>query len=146
MEWLVVKTVLSLGAVLGLMFVLVLLLRKFVYRGRAGAAESVEIEVLGQRMLQPRRSVYVLRIMDKIVVVGMSEHGMHTLTELSGSDVTAELATRRETAPARQGWTSWLNQGVPGAATFAGQLQHAIGAVRRKGTRRPAVPDQGGEQ
>ena len=157
MEWLVVKTVLSLAAVLGLMFVLVLALKKFVYRGANGRTDSVEIEVLGQRMLQPRRSVHVLRVMDKIVVVGMTEHGMHALTELSGPEVTAKLAARREaarretarrgTAPARAGWLVWFNRETSsGVKTFAGQLQQAIGVVGRKAGGRQRAPQTGGEQ
>ena len=88
MEWIFVKMILSLGAVLALMFGLVYVLKRFVMPGAQRAAQQpVTIEVLGRKALQPKKSVVVLKIADRILVVGMSEQGMQTLTELSSDEL-----------------------------------------------------------
>jgi flagellar protein FliO/FliZ len=132
MEWLVVKTVLSLGLVLGLMFALGFVLKKYVYRAKGGRTGTLEIEVLGQRMLQPRRSIYAVRVLDRVIVLGMTEHGMHMLSELSGPAVDADLAARQaaEQQPAEQG--NWWMQDRPGMKAFATHLQQAMGIRTRR--------------
>lgn len=134
MEWLIAKTVLSLGLVLGLMFALGYVLKKYVYRAKGGRTDALEIEVLGQRMLQPRRSIYAVRVMDTVVVLGMTEHGMHMLTELSGPEVSANLAARQAAAEASAAGGSWWTQDRAGVRAFASHLQKAMG-IRVHGPR-----------
>lgn len=82
MEWVLVKMLLSLAAVLGLMFGVVWLLRRFITRGAGPASRPVEIEIVGSRVLEQRKSVYVLKILQNVIVVGVTEHGMNTLAEI----------------------------------------------------------------
>lgn len=98
MEWIFVKMLLSLGAVLALMFGLVYLLRRFVLIGGAAPGQAVAIEVLGRKALQPKRSVVVLNVAGRVLVVGMSEQGMQLLTELP--DAVAAPMTGQDAAPA----------------------------------------------
>lgn len=90
MEWVILKTLFSLAAVLGLMFALMVVMRRFFYGGDAKSSSVVNIEILGSRTLAPKRSVHVLQIMDKVIVVGMTEQGMQTLTEMDGSVIHKE--------------------------------------------------------
>ncbi len=90
MEWVMLKTLFSLAAVLGLMFVLLFVVKKFFYGGGSKPSSVVNIEILGSRTLAPKRSVYVLQVMEKVIVVGMTEQGMHTLTEMEGSVIQKE--------------------------------------------------------
>jgi len=90
-----VKTAFSLVLILGLMFALAYVMRKFVFRGTATASSLVDIEVVGRRALHPKRSVYVLKVMNRILVVGMSEHGMQTLGEISDEPALAELEKKK---------------------------------------------------
>lgn len=87
MEWIFAKMMLSLGAVLALMFGLVYVLKRFVLPGTASAQQPVTIEVLGRKALQPKKSVVILKIADRVLVVGLSEQGMQTLTELSSDEL-----------------------------------------------------------
>jgi flagellar protein FliO/FliZ len=87
MEWIFLKMILSLGAVLGLMFGLVYVLKRFVLPGGTAAYQPVTIEVLGRKALQPKKSVVVLKVADRVLVVGLSEQGMQTLTELSSDEL-----------------------------------------------------------
>jgi flagellar biosynthetic protein FliO len=86
MEWVLIKTLFSLAAVLGLMVGVVFLLKKFVYGTGAPSAAQVDITVLGSRSLSPKKSISVVRVMGKVLVVGLSEQGMSLLTELENEE------------------------------------------------------------
>jgi len=89
MEWVVVKMVLSLGAVLLLMYGLVYALKRFVMPVAAGARQEVPIDIIGRRVLQPKKSIVVMKVAGKVLVVGMTEHGMQTLAELTEEELPA---------------------------------------------------------
>ncbi len=114
MEWILLKTLLSLAAVLGLMVGVVYVLKKYVYRGTTGAANAVAVEILGQRTLQPKRSIVVVKVLGSVFVVGMSEQGMQTLGTIDNEESLAALEDHRS-APA-----------LPVASTFSAQLQESL--------------------
>jgi hypothetical protein len=70
--------------------------------------------------------------MDTIVVLGMTEHGMHMLTELSGPEVSANLAARQVAAQASAAGGSWWAQDHAGVKAFASHLQKAMGIRGRE--------------
>lgn len=121
MEWIFVKMILSLGAVLALMFGLVYVLKRFVMPGGQLPGQGIGIEVLGRKALQPKKSVVVLKVADRVVVVGMSEQGMQTLTEFSADEIEASVDVR----PA---------QPMPTGTTlgFAAQLQATLNTLVNK--------------
>jgi flagellar biogenesis protein FliO len=82
MEWVLIKTLLSLVLVLALMVGVVVVLKKSMYGRTSKRSSAVDIELLGSRILQPKRSVFVLRVLNKVFVIGSSESGMQTLTEI----------------------------------------------------------------
>lgn len=84
MVWAYVQTLIALIVVCALMVGLVYFLRRFMYGSRLHAPSLVTIDILGSKMLQPKVMIYVLRIENKIIVVGLSERGLHLLTELEG--------------------------------------------------------------
>ena len=138
MEWLLLKTLFSLVAVLGLMFGVVWFLKKYVYRGRSGSSSQIEIEVLGHRSLQPKRSVVVLKVMHKVIVVGMSEHGMQTLTEIADLPAsTEEFSADLEEATGVMTGSRPGDLLKGGARAFADHLQAyvhtVVGGKRRTG-------------
>lgn len=102
MEWLFVKMLLSLGAVLALMFGLMYVLKRYVMPGTQAPGQRLEIEVLGRKALQPKKSVVALKIADRVVVVGLSEQGMQTLTEFAAEECEPAGTQRTAAAPAGQ--------------------------------------------
>lgn len=84
MEWILVKMVASLAAVVGLMVGLAMVVRKYFYSNHPKNSSSIDIEVLGHRTLAPKRTVFVLRVLDRLLVVGVTEQGMSMLSELEG--------------------------------------------------------------
>jgi flagellar biogenesis protein FliO len=134
MEWILVKTMLSLAAVLALMVGVVLALKKYVYRGTAAGGQTVPVEILGQRSLHPKRSILVVKVLDAIFVVGMSEQGLQTLGRIEDAESLAEIDAKLsvERPPAR--WLTWKHAGgdTKGFATFAGHLQESLKTVLRR--------------
>jgi flagellar biogenesis protein FliO len=94
MEWVLVKTLMSLLAVLGLMTGIVILLKKYVYKGHGVSTAVVSIDVLGHTVLSPKRSIHVLRVLNKIVIVGVTEGGMTSLGEINDEECLAEIDGR----------------------------------------------------
>jgi flagellar protein FliO/FliZ len=118
MEGIFVRMVLSLAAVLALMAGLLFLVKKFALGGKGSARMPLQIDILGKRSLQPKKSIIVVRVADKVLVVGMSEHGMQTLTELTNEEVQTALSMQEPV----QGFTS---------QSFSAHLQQTLRAVRR---------------
>ncbi len=136
MEWILVKTLLSLFAVIGLMVALMMVLKRYLFAGRPGTSEVVEVEILGQRALQPKRAVFVLKVMSKIVVVGMTEHGMQSLTEIDDEESLAVVEERLGARPPASRWLTWnAPKGSDAATAFARHLQKYAGGLFGK---RPA--------
>ncbi len=124
------RTVLSLLAVIGLMAAVVFLMKRFMVGRRRGASAPVEVELLGSRVLQPKRSVHVLRVLDTVFVVGSSEEGLRTLARIGGRETRAlldERAAREEAAAPVRGGV------FPAAHGFAAVLRSVIAAAGRPG-------------
>jgi flagellar biogenesis protein FliO len=95
MGWLLFQTVISLVAVLALMFGVVWILKRFVRLPGFRNADIVEVEVLGQRVLQPKQAVFVIKVLNKIMVVGAGEGGMRTLSTIEDEDVLRQITAAR---------------------------------------------------
>jgi flagellar biosynthetic protein FliO len=119
MEGIVLRMVLSLSAVLALMVGLLFLVKRFVLPGTGPVRMPVQIEVLGKRSLQPKKSIVVVGVAGKVLVLGLSEQGMHTLTELTQEEVQA-------VSPAQTPGTSL--SGLP----FSAHLQETLRTIRRR--------------
>ncbi len=107
MESIAIKSFLSLAAVLGLMFVIVFILRRYMGFGRREGTSVVSIDVLGARTFHPRRSIYVLRVLNKILVVGVTDGAMHTLSEIDDEQSLKELDVK---APANEIISGWFSR------------------------------------
>jgi flagellar biogenesis protein FliO len=87
MESVIVQMVMSLGAVLVIMFTISAIVKKYMGIPAGKRNGSVAIEVLGQKFIQPKRAIYVVKIAKKIFVMSSHEQGMHLLGELDEKDV-----------------------------------------------------------
>ena len=94
---------------LGVLF----LVRRYVQGGSRVSSSLIEVELLGQRSLGPRRSVQVLKVLDRVLVVGVSEQGMQSLAELSADGALEELRQERQ-AKHHERTQSW-KAGLSGA-------------------------------
>lgn len=89
---------LSLAAVLAVMALITYAVRRSIGIPSAGRHPAVSVDVLGQRALHPKRSVYVLRVGGSVLVVGSSENGLQMLTELTDPELLRNLEMQKASA------------------------------------------------
>lgn len=131
MEWLLIKTTLSLAAVLGLMFLVVLAYRRLIRNGAPGGVPQAQIEIIGRRGIHPKQSVVVIRTLGKVLVVGVTEHGMQTLADINDAAELARLAPAQPPAAASQR-TSFAGVLATSIQGFVGHAIHAVVPGRRE--------------
>src|SRR5436190_23234375 len=61
----------------------------------AGARGGGVLDVVARVPLEPRRSLYVVEVAGKTLLVGTSEMGLSVLSELDGSQLRADVDERR---------------------------------------------------
>ena len=140
MESALLNTFLSLAGVIGLMIGILVLFKKIFYGNRPAKGASIAIDVLGHRMLQPKRSVFVLKVMDTMVVVGVTEAGMQPLMELK-EPVVVQSTKDNHTNNELQGQVTLPGNGVGFAKRFPDYLRQSLGDVLRdfRRVRKPSV-------
>lgn len=84
---LLITSLLVLGAVCVAGYVLVRLAGRFLATGRTRGAHL--LDVVARVPLEPRRSLYVVEVAGKTLLVGTSEMGLSVLTELDAGEVRA---------------------------------------------------------
>ena len=76
--------VVKLGLVVGLIYLTMWVLRTYVGRGRSGAARSsARLDVLEAAALAPGRSLYLIDVADRVLVVGATSGSLATLAEIT---------------------------------------------------------------
>ena len=85
-----VKFLAALGLTLVLLVVVLVLLRK-IMRGRGaqgvGGAASPLVQVLDIQHIDPKKAIALVRVLDRVLIVGCAEHSLTNLGELSPDDV-----------------------------------------------------------
>jgi flagellar protein FliO/FliZ len=145
MGWVLLKTLASLTAVLGLMFVLVIVMKKYMGGFQTTTSALISVDLLGHRMLQPKRSIVVVKVLNKIMIIGMTEEGMTMLGEIGDADILHWVdTTMAETDSGSHRVSSKKGNKVP----FVEYLSRNIGILRprnRRGTAGNLRPEIEGE-
>ncbi len=89
---LLVTSLVVLGGVCIAAFVTVRVLGRFLATGRTRGAHLLDI--VARMPLEPRRSLYVVDVAGKTLLVGTSEMGLSVLTELDRAEVQARIVER----------------------------------------------------
>ena len=89
---LLVTSVIVLGCVCVAAFVAVRVFGRLLAAGRAKGAHL--LDVVARVPLEPRRSLYVVEVAGKTLLVGTSEMGLSVLSELDAGEVRARVAKR----------------------------------------------------
>jgi flagellar biogenesis protein FliO len=127
MEWIILRTLLSLAAIVALMLGLAYVLKKYLHTGKGSRRSLVEVELLGHRSLQPRTAVYVLKVLNRVIVVGASEHGMQTLSEITDPDVLASVEDSMIAGTASPRWFPGVKtDGAGGTRSFSDFLKMSL--------------------
>jgi len=78
-----IKTVAALAGILGLIFGLAYLVKRFNLAGPRADGGTEGWRVLGIRALGPKRQIYILEVGTHVLVVGTTDRTMATLMEIS---------------------------------------------------------------
>lgn len=89
---LLVTSLVVLGGVCIAAFLVVRLVGRFLATGRTRGARL--LDVVARLPLEPRRSLYVVEVAGKTLLVGTSEMGLSVLSELDGDQVRARAIER----------------------------------------------------
>ena len=89
---LLVTSLVVLGGVCVAAFVVVKLMSRFLATGRVRGAHL--LDVVARVPLEPRRSLYVVEVAGKTLLVGTSEMGLSVLSELDGGEVRARITAQ----------------------------------------------------
>jgi flagellar biogenesis protein FliO len=130
MEWIVLRTLVSLAAIIALMLGLAYLGKKYLHAGKGARRSLVDVEVLGHRSLQPRTSVYVVKVLTRVIVVGTSEHGMQTLSEITDPETLAAVDEKIAAAAAPGRWFPGAKADAAGGTrSFSEFLRTSLGGA-----------------
>lgn len=75
------KTFVPLVLVLGLLYGVLILVRKYSISFKPGSSGPVSVKVLSSQMIMPKRYVSIVKVKDKLLVLGVSEHSINLLKE-----------------------------------------------------------------
>jgi len=82
-----VKFLAALGLTLVLLVVVLVLLRK-IMRGRgAQGVRGAAVQVLDIQHIDPKKTIALVRVLDRVLIVGCAEHSLTNLGELSPDDI-----------------------------------------------------------
>jgi flagellar protein FliO/FliZ len=86
MNGLLLQTLGSLALVVILIFVILFILKKYVYRDYGHGKSSAYLKILGHLVIQPKKFIYIIKIFDKILIIGVSENNINVLSEINDSE------------------------------------------------------------
>jgi flagellar biogenesis protein FliO len=140
---LLVTSLVVLGAVCVAAFVLVRLVGRFLATGRVRGAHL--LDVVARMPLEPRRSLYVVEVAGKTLLVGTSEMGLSVLSELDGGEVRARAIERPSFGElVRAAWSR--RRGLRGAGGAGGADEgHGEGRAAKRAETEPTEPAEGGQ-
>ncbi len=88
MDWLVVKAFLTMMMIVGLMFALLVVVRKYLFN-RSNISND-NMKVLSSLSLQPKKSIFLVKVFNKVMLVGISDNSIAALGEIT-DDETLEI-------------------------------------------------------
>jgi len=101
MDWLVLKTFLSLVLIVALMFGFLFVVRKYLLGSRTpsqiGNLGADNLKVLTSLHLQPKKAVYLVKVFNKVMLVGVSDNSIAALGEITDSEALQKLEAAEST-------------------------------------------------
>ena len=89
--------VIKLGLVIGLIYLTMWALRRFMSGARASRSAPGRLSVLDTTLLAPNRAVYLVEVADRVLVLGSTANALNTLAEITEPNAIEVL--KRATPP-----------------------------------------------
>ena len=83
MTWLFFKTMGLLVVIIFLIFLSVYLIKKYVFHPNSGTGESGWIRVIGQTQIHPKNILTLVKVLDKIILLGSTDTNVENLAEFN---------------------------------------------------------------
>lgn len=71
--WDIVRLIFYLGLLLGIMYGMLFLMRKYVYRSQSTGASSLNIKVLSTQMIMPKKYISAVKIDGHVYLLGITD-------------------------------------------------------------------------
>jgi flagellar protein FliO/FliZ len=94
MDWLILKTFFTMAFIVGLMIVLLLVVKKYFYAKPRLMNENMK--VLMTMNLQPKKSIYLVNVFGKVMLVGVGDNTIASLGEITDSEVLMKIEAAGE--------------------------------------------------
>ncbi len=78
----IIKTIIPLLLIVGLLYGVLVFVKKYGISIKGGKQGSVNINILNSQMIMPKKFISVVQVEDKLLVLGVSEHSITLLKEL----------------------------------------------------------------
>lgn len=89
----IVKSIIPLFIVLGLLYGILILVRKYSFSLNSKKIKNFHIDVLHNQLILPKKYLSLVRIKDKILVLGICENNISVLKEFDYEEFSDEEAT-----------------------------------------------------
>jgi len=84
----IIKAIIPLLLIVGLLYGVLLFVKKYGVPIKGNKAGSVHINVLSSQMIMPKKFISIVKVEDKLLVLGVSEHSITLLKELNQPEET----------------------------------------------------------
>ncbi|GBD94262.1 putative bifunctional flagellar biosynthesis protein FliO/FliP [bacterium BMS3Abin05] len=78
------------GLVVMLIYGTIWFLNKFIYR-RGGNSSQSYVEVIGTTLLSPKKFIYIVKVLDRVLVLGVTDSQISNLTEFTDPSIAETL-------------------------------------------------------
>jgi len=89
------KALLPLILIIGLLYGAMLFLKRYSFRGKGKDSGILNIRVLSNKMIMPKKFISVVRIEDKIFILGLSENSIALLKEIDSPEDKTDLPSQQ---------------------------------------------------
>jgi len=87
MEWIAFKAILSLIFVLLLMGIVLYLMKKYLFgKSTLATLSGIDMQVMGILSLHPKKTIHVVKILNKYFIVGVTEQSIQLISEISDDE------------------------------------------------------------
>lgn len=84
MDWMVVKAFITMLMIIGLMFGLLIVARKYLFN--KPHLTNDHLKVISTLSLQPKKSIFIVKVFNKVMLVGVSDNSMAALGEITDDE------------------------------------------------------------
>ncbi len=92
----IIKTLLPLVLILGLLLFALIMVRRYSFSINGKKSKLLKIEVLNNHLIMPKKYLSIVRVQDKILLLGISENSITLLKEYNYSPSLDEDLNQRE--------------------------------------------------